>query len=81
MSEIMKIVDERERQKSKNTKEQRLGGSCSESVRAKEEELCKSNHVVVECRCLQIWHFLSFLKCSSILVLKWQQVLPMLLQL
>ena len=50
----MKIVDERERQKSKNTKEQRLGGSCSESVRAKEEELCKSNHVVVECRCLQI---------------------------
>ena len=30
-----------------------------------------------ECRCLKIRDLLSFLICSSILVLKWRQVLPM----
>ena len=34
-------------------------------------------HVSEECRCLKIWDLLSFLICSSILVLKWWQVLPM----
>ena len=42
----------------------------------KERELYESKHVAVECRCLKIWDLLSFLICSSILVLKWQQVLP-----
>ena len=36
----------------------------------KERELCKSKHVVVECRFLEICNLLSFLLCSSILVLK-----------
>ena len=36
----------------------------------KEGELYESKHVVVECRCFKIWDILSFLKCSSILVLK-----------
>ena len=35
MSEIMKIIDERERQKNKDRKKQRSGASYSESVRAK----------------------------------------------
>ena len=42
----------------------------------KERDLCKSELVVVECRCLKIWDLLSVLICSSILVLKWCQVLP-----
>ena len=110
MSEIMKIIDERERQKNKDRKTQRSGASYSESVRAKwfccvfklgfvqlickaslifksnlelalsiilkERELYESKHVMVECRCLKICSLLSFLICSSILVLKWRQVLP-----
>ena len=39
----------------------------------KERELYESKHDVVECRCLKIWDLLSFLICSSILVLKWRQ--------
>ena len=59
----MKKVDEREQQKSKNPKEHGL----MEAV-VKVKALYKSKHVVVEYRCLQIWHFLSFLK-----FLKWEQ--------
>ena len=44
------------------------------SIISKERELYKSKHVAVECRCLKIWDLLSFLICSSILVLKWRQV-------
>ena len=110
MSEIMKIIDERERQKNKDRKKQRSGASYSESVRAKwfccafklgfvqlickaslifksnlelalsiilkERELYESKYVMVECRCLKICDLLSFLICSSILVLKWRQVSP-----
>ena len=46
------------------------------SIILKERELCESEHLVVECRCLKIWDLLSALICSSILVLKWWQVLP-----
>ena len=46
------------------------------SIILKQTEWYESKDVVVECRCLKIWYFLSFLICSSILVLKWQQVLP-----
>ena len=46
------------------------------SVILKERELNESKHVVVECRCLKIWDLLYFLICSSILVSKWWQVLP-----
>ena len=42
----------------------------------KERKLYELKHVAVECRCLKIYNLLSFLVCSSILVLKWQQVLP-----
>ena len=51
------------------------------SIILKERELCESKHVAVECRCLKIWDLLSFLICSSILVLKWQQVSPIFLEL
>ena len=40
------------------------------SIILKERELCESEHAVVECRCLKIRDLLSFLICSSILVLK-----------
>ena len=50
------------------------------SIILKERELYESKHVVVERRSLKIWDFLSFLICSSILVLKWQ-VLPIQLEL
>ena len=46
------------------------------SIILKERELYESKHAVVECRCVKIGDLLSFLICSSILVLKWQQVLP-----
>ena len=46
------------------------------SIIWKQRELYESKHVAVECRCLKIWDLLSFLICSSILVLKWQQVSP-----
>ena len=42
----------------------------------KERELHESKHVAVECRYIKIWDLLSFLICSSILLLKWRQVLP-----
>ena len=42
----------------------------------KQRELYESKHVAVECRCFKIWDLLSFLICTSILVLKWQQVSP-----
>ena len=44
------------------------------SIILKERELYESKHVAVECRCLKIWDLLSFLICSSILVLKWWHV-------
>ena len=44
------------------------------SITLKQRELYESKHVAVECRCLKIWDLLSFLICSSILVLKWRQV-------
>ena len=47
------------------------------SIILKERELYESKHVTVECRCLKIRDLLSFLICSSILVLKWQQVLEL----
>ena len=40
------------------------------SIILKERELYESKHVMVECRCLKICNLLSFLICSSILVLK-----------
>ena len=42
------------------------------SIILKERELYESKQVAVECRCLKIQDLLSFLICSSILVLKWQ---------
>ena len=42
------------------------------SIILKQREL----YVAMECRCLKIWDLLSFLICSSILVLKWRQVSP-----
>ena len=42
------------------------------SIILKQKELYESKHAAVECR----WDLLSFLICSSNLVLKWQQVLP-----
>ena len=44
------------------------------SITLKQRELYESKHVAVECRCLKIRDLLSFLICSSILVLKWRQV-------
>ena len=46
------------------------------SIIWKERELNESKHTAVECKCLKIWDLLSFLICSSILVSKWWQVLP-----
>ena len=51
------------------------------SIILKQKELYERKHVAVKCRCLKIWDLLSFFICSSILVLKWQQVLPMQLKL
>ena len=51
------------------------------SIILKVRKLHESKHAAVECRCLKIWDLLSFLICSSILVLKWQQVSPMKLEL
>ena len=46
------------------------------SIILKQREPYESKHVAVKCRCLKVWHLLSFLICSPILVLKQQQVLP-----
>ena len=107
MPEKMKIINEIERQKSKDRKKHRSGASYSKNVRAKwpccaiklgfiqlickaslilksnlelplsiilkERELYESKHVVVDCRRLKICNILSFLICSSILVLKCRQ--------
>ena len=51
------------------------------SILLKETESYESKHVVVACRCLKIWDLLSFLICSSILVLKWWQISPIWLGL
>ena len=51
------------------------------SIDLKERELYESKHVAVEWRCLEIWDLLSFLIYSSILVLKWRQISPILLEL
>ena len=42
----------------------------------KQRELYESKHVPVDWRCLKIWDLISFLICSSILVLKWPRVSP-----
>ena len=44
------------------------------SIILKQRELYQSKHLALECRYLKMWDFLSFLICSSILVLKWRQV-------
>ena len=44
----------------------------------KQRQLYESKHGAVECRCFKIWDSLSFLICSSIVVLKWRQVSPKL---
>ena len=103
MSEIMKMIDERERQRNKGRKRQRNSARYSEIVRPKwfcyafklgffqlkckaslifksnlelalsiilkRRELYESKHVVVECKCLKTCDLLSFLICSSILLL------------
>ena len=51
------------------------------SVISKQRELYESKHVAVEYRCLKIWDLLSFLICSSIVVLKWRKFSPVSLQL
>ena len=51
------------------------------SIILKQRELYESKHVAVECRCLKIWDLLSFLICSSVLVLKWRQVSQIWLEL
>ena len=42
----------------------------------KTKRIYESKHVAVKCRCVKMWDLLSFLICSSILVLKWWQVSP-----
>ena len=109
MPEIMKIIDERERQKTKTERNKgdanyiecgrakwlcwafKLGFlelifkaslilmsnlELALSIFLKQRKLYESNHLGVECTCLKTWGLLSFLICSSILVLKWRQVLP-----
>ena len=51
------------------------------SIVLKQSELYKPKHVVVECRHLKIRDNISSFICSSILVLKRQQVLPIWLEL
>ena len=46
------------------------------SILLKQRELYESKHIAVECKCLKIWDLLSFFISSSIVVLKWRQVLP-----
>ena len=118
--EIMKTIDEREKQrttkeKQRKTERSKKNRSYSKRVRAKwfccafklgplqlirkaslifksnlelvlsiilkQRELYESKHVTVKCKCLKIWDLLSFLICSSILVLKWRQVSPIKLEL
>ena len=113
MSEIIKIIDERETHTNKTKTEKGQGGGTEAIVKGwelndfvvslslvffqlickaslifkwnlelalsiilKQRELCESKHAAVEYRCLNIWDLLSFLICSSILVLKWWQVSP-----
>ena len=47
------------------------------SIISKQRELYESKLVRVACRCLKLRDMLSFLICSSVLVLKWRQVSPM----
>ena len=51
------------------------------SIILKERELYESQDVAVECRRLKMWDLLSFFICSSILVLKWQHVSTIWLEL
>ena len=46
------------------------------SIILKQREFYESKHAAVERRCLKIWDFLSFLICTSVLILKWRQMLP-----
>ena len=45
------------------------------SISLQQRELYESKHVMLECRYL-IWDLISLFICSSVLVLKWWQVLP-----
>ena len=45
------------------------------SIILKQRELYESKLVALECTCLKTWDLVSLLICSSILVLKWRQVL------
>ena len=51
------------------------------SIIVKQRGLYQPKHVAVEWRRLNIWDLLSFLICSSVLVLKWRQVPPVQLAL
>ena len=51
------------------------------SIILKQRELYESSYVAVECKYLKMWGWLSFLIYSSILVLKWQHVSPILPEL
>ena len=46
------------------------------SIILAQRELYELKCVAVECRCLKIWHLLSFLIYSSIVLLKLRQVSP-----
>ena len=51
------------------------------SIILKQRGWYESKYVAVECRCLKTWDLFSFLIYSSILVLKWRQVLLMWIEL
>ena len=77
--DIMKTIDEREMHKliCKASLIFKSNLELALSIILKQRYLYESKHVAVECRRLKIWDLLSFLICSSILVLKWRQVSPM----
>ena len=51
------------------------------SIILKETESYESKHVVEECGCLKIWDLLSFFISFSILILKWQHVWKIYLEI
>ena len=69
MSEIMKIIDERERQKNKDRKKQRSGASYSESVRAK-WFCCAFKLGFVQLVCEAYLIFKSNLELALLIILK-----------
>ena len=69
MSEIMEIIEERERQKHKNRKKQRSGASYSESVRAK-WICCALSLGFVQLICKASLVFMSNLELALLIILK-----------